>query len=144
MFRGDVHHCGASYRRQNDRVHFYMRPPLSRKRKRASGKNLIDISNKRHCHSIKLDTGVFGVALSEKKLFILIKKRSTGLTLFWEWRNWFIEKYAKEAIKELCYLVHDKLVKEGKEKNGVNLSLRELKRNIEFLKEVYTKSIRSY
>ena len=144
MFRGDVHHCGASYRNQNDRVHFYMRPPPSRKRKRENGEDFIDISRKRYSHSIPLVTGVFGVAISGKKLYILIKKCSFGLTLFWEGRQWFIEKYAKEAIRELCYLLHDKKVKQGKIESGVNVSISELKRDLETLQEVYTKSLRRY
>ena len=132
LFRGDVHHCGAAYGVRNDRLHFYMRPSPTRKRKRADGNNIFNVSSTRIAHTIRLDNDFFGVAVRGKKIYFLIKTCTKGVTLYWEWRKYKINNNYEKALEKLCRLVH----KKQKKTDSPNIRISELENNIEVLKEV--------
>ena len=146
VFRGDVHHCGAAYRRQNDRLHFYMRPPVSYigKRKRNVGQNLYNVSSMRKSHTIQHENGVFGVAIKGQRIYYLIKKCSIGVKLFWVSQR-FVVQHAKNAIRELCLLVHEKRLKLDDEYVAPtpNICIKELRKHLDILKEEYTRSLKT-
>ena len=72
VFRGDIHHAAAAYSTQNNRLHFYLRP--SKKRKRRSNDYIYDIQNTRIPHEILPDNPIFGLGVSDTKIFFFNKK----------------------------------------------------------------------
>lgn len=143
-----MHHCGAAYSIQNDRLHFYMRPP-SRKRKRSgdlerTGHFLWNVSTKPQSHTITRYNGVFGLAVRGGKVYILQKTSSRGIMLYWEHR---IRNMTKEGVRELCLLLHEyivkcKLTKEGSD-GKANISINEIRKNLACLQEAYKNSLKN-
>ena len=123
IFRGDIHHAGAAYSTQNDRLHFYLKP--SKKRKR-NGKYIYAVTNTRIPHTILPDNRIFGLGISNTRVYFLIKKCTKSTTLFWERRPTYIQKYLKEAVRDLCLDLH----KYQKEEKGMESAASKAKCDI--------------